>query len=296
MTTRPSPRRIAHVLLASLVLAIALGGVGARGAAAQVTPTATIDPATSVADGQRITVSWVGMEPGVQANIVISGEFPWGDVPERLNFEELGRSISLTGADGSGSTTFLAHVSHGVANDGKPLVCGRDGQRCWVVVVQHPERQPLVAGAEITFSDAAVSTATMPTTTAAPVTRPAELTPGATPVGSTSSRLIGWLIAGAIVAVAAGVLIVGLTVRHRTRPDPPAPASLRSAAGVRAVEWPADDWPEGTVAGGAEEPDAAWPDDWPDDSPEEVPEIPPLDPSTAYDPLPPTDLPRDHPG
>ena len=296
-----------RTVIALVVLVAAIGWIGSgpsAGVGAQATPTATIEPATAVADGQRVTVSWVGMQPGVEANIVISGEFPWGDVPERLNFEELGRSVAATGPDGSGSTTFLAHVAHGLANDGKDLTCGRDGQRCWVVVVQHPERQPLVAGAEIAFSPDAVSTATAPSTTAAPVSPTAPGGSGAVGVDAPSSdhtSALPWLV-GAVTVLAAGVVALALAARRRRRPEPPEHRPNQQGADGKREPGP-DPAPRATEPTGP-----SWPDDEPGtdlgpDTPLFVtlpsvaplphalppttprPDVLPLDPSSAYEPL-----------
>jgi hypothetical protein len=191
--------RLVRAVTALTILAAPLA-VGATASAAPSGPSihageqVVLSKSTGLRDGETIQVSWANFLPNTEVNIVVTGEYPIYTVPSRLNFEEFGQVTAPTGPDGRGSAPFVVRVDHGIANDGQPLVCGRNGQRCWVIVMQPPFTTPTYNGAEIVFGGGGGGTppppppppTTAPPATVAPeTTAPPETVPETTVVETT---------------------------------------------------------------------------------------------------------------
>lgn len=152
-------RRMTGALLACLaILALAAPTAGADHAGEVV----ELSKSEGLTDGETVTITWSGFQPGVQANIMVVGEFPIATIPTRMNMEEFGQFTAPTDDTGAGSTEYQVVKDHGTDTTGAPLVCGADTQ-CWVVVQQVPFTEGWYNGVEITFADDAPAETTTTT-------------------------------------------------------------------------------------------------------------------------------------
>jgi hypothetical protein len=218
--------RAARIAGAVAVIGIMIGfGMAPSASASRAVhagETITVSQSTGLADGQTVTVSFTNFTPNAKpVKVVIAGQTGFTTVPDKLNFAEYAVAPSVpVNPDGTGSIDYVVKIDHGIDNVGNPLVCGQNGQQCWLTVIQEPFLpQPNYAQQEIFFGSAgpattaapvatAAPTTAAPTTTSAPATTTTEkpvVTPAATTddSGSNTGLIIG-------IAAAAVVLLGGL--------------------------------------------------------------------------------------
>ena len=149
-------------------------GLAGSASATHAGETITVSKSAGLADGETVHVSFTHFTPAAKpVKIVIAGQSTFDGVPSKLNFTEYAAAPTVTvNPDGTGEADYVVKIDHGLDNDGNPLVCGKNGQQCWLIVVQEPFLpQPNYASQEITFGDApAAAVTTLAPTTLAPTT------------------------------------------------------------------------------------------------------------------------------
>jgi len=208
--------------VAGAIAAITLSGVAGLAGTASAThagETIAVSKTSGLADGETVHVTVSHFTPAAKpVKLVIAGQATFDGVPSKLNFTEYAAAPTITlAADGTGEADYAVKIDHGLDNDGNPLVCGKDGQQCWLIAVQEPFLpQPNYAAQQITFGDAP---ATEPTVTIAEsTTTVADVTTTQPPPETTTTTEKATVTVtddsddssntGLIVGIAAGAVVV----------------------------------------------------------------------------------------